>query len=56
MNKRILIVEDDKNILKLIKYNLEKEGFSVFTAITGEDGLDIVEQEDIDLAILDLML
>jgi two-component system phosphate regulon response regulator PhoB len=56
MNKKILIVEDDKNILKLIKYNLEKEGFSVFTAITGEGGLDVVEQEDIDLAILDLML
>ncbi len=56
MDKKILVVEDDKNILKLIKYNLEKEGFTVFTAITGEDGLDIVEQEDIDLAILDLML
>ncbi|MCF7872696.1 MAG: response regulator transcription factor [Candidatus Omnitrophica bacterium] len=56
MNKKILVVEDDKNILKLIRYNLEKEGFKVFTAITGEDGLDIVEQEDIDLAILDLML
>jgi DNA-binding response OmpR family regulator len=56
MIKKILVVEDDKNILKLIRYNLEKEGFKVFTAITGEDGLDIVEQEDIDLAILDLML
>lgn len=56
MSKKILVVEDDKNILKLIKYNLEKEGFKVFTAITGEEGLDIVEQEDIDLAILDLML
>ncbi len=56
MKKKILVVEDDKNILKLIKYNLEKEGFKVFTAITGEDGLELINQEEISLAILDLML
>ncbi|MCF7916879.1 MAG: response regulator transcription factor [Candidatus Omnitrophica bacterium] len=56
MKKKILVVEDDKNILKLIKYNLEKEDLEVFTAITGEDGLNLINQEDIDLAILDLML
>ncbi len=56
MSKKILIIEDDKNILKLIRYNLEKEGYTVLTAITGEDGLDLIDGQDIDLIILDLML
>jgi len=53
---KILIVEDDKNILKLVKYNLDKDGYDCMTSITGEEALDILEKEPIDLIVLDLML
>ena len=53
---RILIVEDDKNIAQLVKYNLEKAGFDCQTTITGEDALDLLETEAVDLIILDIML
>ena len=53
---RILIVEDEKDILELVKYNLEKEGYLVFTALNAEDGLNLLEKESVQLVILDLML
>lgn len=53
---KILIVEDDKNISKLVKYNLDKDGYDCMTSITGEEALDILEKESIDLIVLDLML
>ncbi len=54
--EKILIVEDDKNISKLVKYNLEKAGFDCETTITGEDALDILDSQAVDLVILDIML
>jgi len=54
--ENILIIEDEKNIARLIKYNLEKAGFSCFTTITGEEAFDILDREDISLIILDVML
>ena len=42
--QRILIVEDDKHIAKLVKYNLEKAGFSCEAAITAEEALQILNQ------------
>jgi len=54
--EKILIVEDDKNILKLVKYNLEKAGFECLTSITGEDALEVLGRIGIDLVILDIML
>lgn len=57
MNKeRILIVEDDKHIAKLVKFNLEKSGYECFTAATGEAALTVLNKEQIDLVILDIML
>lgn len=57
MNKKtILIVEDDKHISKLLKYNLEKSGFDCFATITGEDALDVLDMQYINLVILDVML
>ena len=56
MSKKILIVEDDKHISKLLKYNLEKAGFECFVTITGEDGFEILDKQLIDLIILDIML
>jgi DNA-binding response OmpR family regulator len=55
-SKKILIVEDEKDILELVKLYLEKEGFRTSTAATGLDGLKQVKTEHPDLIILDLML
>jgi DNA-binding response OmpR family regulator len=54
--KKILIVEDEKDILQLVKLYLDKEGFRTVTATTGTDGLKCVKQEKPDLIVLDLML
>jgi DNA-binding response OmpR family regulator len=53
---KILIVEDDKHIFQLVKYNLEKAGFECTVTITGEEALDVLDRESIDLIILDIML
>lgn len=52
---KILIVEDEKNIRELIKFNLEDAGFETVTAADGKKALDILS-DDIDLVVLDLML
>ena len=52
----ILVVEDEEDIRELLKYNLEKEGYQVFAAATGEEGLRAVRDRRPDLILLDLML
>lgn len=52
----ILIVEDEKGISKIIKSYLEKEGYKVFQAFDGKEGLNYFENEEIDLILLDLMI
>ena len=52
----ILIVDDEEDILELIKFNLEKEGYSIVKAFTGEKAVKIARQTSIDLIVLDLML
>ena len=54
--QKILIVEDDKHISKLVKYNLEKAGFDCTVTVTGEDALEVLDRDSIDLIILDIML
>jgi two-component system phosphate regulon response regulator PhoB len=56
MLANILLVEDEKSIITLIKYNLEKEGFKVFCSETGEDALKVIKEKTPDLVILDWML
>jgi phosphate regulon transcriptional regulator PhoB len=56
MQKKILVVDDEKDIVDLITYNLEKEGFAVFKAFDGENALEMVQSQKPDLVILDLML
>jgi two-component system phosphate regulon response regulator PhoB len=56
MLANVLLVEDEKSIVTLIKYNLEKEGFKVFCSETGEDALKIIKEKTPDLVILDWML
>jgi DNA-binding response OmpR family regulator len=52
----ILIVDDEEDILELIKFNLENEGYSIKTALTGEKAIKIARDSSIDLMVLDLML
>lgn len=52
----ILIVDDEKLLIKGIKASLTKEGFDVLTAFDGREGLDILKTEKIDLILLDIML
>ena len=56
MSERILIVEDDPHISKLVKYNFEKEGFDCHVLESGEEVLRVLDRYSIDLIILDIML
>ena len=53
---KILIVDDEKDIIEFLQYNFEKEGFNVFTALNGTDGKKIARKEHPDLIILDIMM
>lgn len=52
----ILVIDDEKDIQKLIQYNLEKEGYSLHFAKTGEEGFELARLKKPDLILLDLML
>jgi len=54
--EKILIIEDEKDIVKMLDYNLKREGFKTLSAYNGEDGLDMASKENPDLILLDLML
>ena len=56
IKKHILAIDDEKDILKLVQYNLEREGYQVSCAKTGEEGLEAVKAKRPDLVILDIML
>lgn len=56
MKEKILIVDDEKDILKILSHNLSKEGYRIFEANDGEEALDMAVREMPDLVILDLML
>lgn len=53
---KILLVDDDPDILTIIRDNLELDGYEVFTATLGKDAISIFQKKEIDLIILDLML
>jgi two-component system phosphate regulon response regulator PhoB len=54
--KRILVVEDERDIVELLRYNLTKNGYQVTAALTGEDAVRLARQSPPDLILLDLML
>lgn len=56
MKKSIVVIEDESDILEVLKYNLEREGFRVRTCRDGELGLQLVREENPDIVLLDLML
>jgi two-component system response regulator VicR len=56
MAQKILVVDDEKNILDILVYNLKKEGFEVIEAYDGEEGLNLALSESPDLVLLDIMM
>jgi phosphate regulon transcriptional regulator PhoB len=54
--KKILVVDDEPDLVELVSYNLKKEGFKISAASNGEDALDKIRKGDFNLVILDLML
>ncbi len=56
MEDRILVVDDERAIADIIKFNLENEGYLVHTAYDGEEGMETIHNNDIDLVILDVMM
>lgn len=54
--QKILVVDDEPDILELVQYNLEKEGFSVYTANDGKEAIEIAERVVPDLILLDVMM
>jgi two-component system OmpR family response regulator len=55
-NDKILVVEDDRTLLDVLKYNLTKEGYSVVTAVDGVEALEVARRDKPDFIILDIML
>ncbi|MFQ3573236.1 MAG: response regulator [Thermodesulfovibrionales bacterium] len=53
---KILVVDDEKNILKLYKAELEDEGYDVITANSGKEALEVFEKENPDLVTLDILM
>ena len=53
---KILAIDDEKDILLLLKYNLESEGYIVKTASSGKEGLDIASEYNPDLILIDIMM
>ncbi|MCX7747147.1 MAG: response regulator transcription factor [Clostridia bacterium] len=56
MNKKVLIVDDEKNIVDILKFNLKKEGFDTIEAYDGEQAVDMALNHKPDLILLDIML
>jgi len=56
MNGKVLVIDDERPIAEILKYNLEEEGFKVLTAFDGEEALRLAFQEKPDIILLDIML
>lgn len=56
MSYQVLVVEDDKTLLEMLQYNLERQGYDVETAETGRGGLRLAREKRPDLVLLDVML
>ncbi len=54
--ENMLVVDDEEDILELLRYNLAKNGFNVTTATSGEDALKTTKTKTFDIILLDLML
>ena len=54
--KNVLIIEDEEKVVEVLKAYLEKEGYNVYFALNGLDGIQLFKETNFDLIILDLML
>ena len=54
--EKILVVDDEEDILELVRFNLDREGYAVVSALSGEKALEAAASESVDLIVLDLML
>ena len=52
---RILVCDDDKEIVEAIEIYLQQEGYEILKAFDGEEAIKILEQEEVDLLIIDVM-
>ncbi len=53
---KILIIEDDRDIVEMLEYNLQEQGYDTISAFNGKDGIVLAQKEQPDLIILDIML
>jgi len=53
---KVLLVDDEQDILEFLGYTLKKEGFAVFTALNGKDAIELAKNEIPDLIVLDIMM
>jgi two-component system alkaline phosphatase synthesis response regulator PhoP/two-component system response regulator VicR len=56
MDKKILAVDDEKHILRLVQINLEKAGYTVITGSNGREAVELVRAESPDLVVMDVMM
>ena len=56
MSFKVLVVDDEVDILDLLEYNLQKEGYKVYRAMDGEEALQVAEKKRPDLVLLDIMM
>jgi phosphate regulon transcriptional regulator PhoB len=56
VRQRIVLIEDEKDITELVRYNFRKEGFEVASFVSGKDGLEHLRRNPADLVLLDIML
>lgn len=53
---KILLVDDEEDILNFLSYNLKKEGYEVYTALNGQDGIELAKKQNPHLIVLDVMM
>lgn len=56
MSRKVLIVDDEKTIVDILCFNLQKDGYETLSAYDGEEGLEMAESQNPDLILLDIML
>jgi two-component system alkaline phosphatase synthesis response regulator PhoP len=56
MIQKVLLVDDEPDILELLRYNLEREGLKVLTANNGKDAVKLAKSDRPDLIVLDIMM
>jgi DNA-binding response OmpR family regulator len=56
MTKKILVIDDEPDLLDIVRLMLKQDGYEILTARDGADGLEILAQQPVDLIILDIMM